>query len=181
MRKTNKQKVNIPLRAAAVLLCLALVTACMTSGLYARYAATTSGSDSARVAAFVFDVNDTSAHFLDVSEVNAPGKSQTFQFEVRNDNTSRISEVTEEYKLHIELHGSLPLTVEVTADDNAKLDLTESASQVLESGVRSFLAGEAQKNTYTMTVTWPENENDLQYANAGLSEIVLRVSAWQVD
>lgn len=181
MRKTNHKKINIPLCAAAVLLYLALVSTYMISGLYARYAVTSSDGASARVAAFVFDVNDTSEHFMDITAVDAPGKSQTFQFVVRNDNASRLSEVAEEYKLALEIHGSLPLTVEVTGADGTKLNLSEPIAQVLESDVRSFPAGEAHTDTYTMTVTWPKSENDLQYANAGLSEIVLRISAWQVD
>jgi len=48
----KKAKLNIPLCAAAVLLCLTLVSIHLTSGLYARYTASATGSDSARVAKF---------------------------------------------------------------------------------------------------------------------------------
>ena len=182
MRRSDQINIWI-FRIAAVLLCLTMISVYMTGGLYAKYTATAEGGDGARVAAFVFDVNDVTEeeHFVDVSEVNEPGKSKTFQFLVRNYNTSRSSEVAENYQLFAELHGSLPLTVTVTGDDETNMNLTNSAAQVAESSVNSFQAGEQGKHTYTVTVTWPESEKDLQYANAGLSEVVLRISAWQVD
>lgn len=48
----NKAKLNIPMFAALILLLLTMITTHMTSGLYARYTAQASGSDSARVAKF---------------------------------------------------------------------------------------------------------------------------------
>lgn len=180
MRKTKKRKGNAALWAAAILLCMVLLSTHMTSGLYARYAAVSGGSDGARVAAFVLDVEDETDHTVDVSQVNAPGKSATFRFAVRNHNDSRSSEVTEEYQLFAELHGSLPLTVTVTGE-GTNMSLTNSAAQENASAVKLFQAGENGEHTYTVTVTWPEDEKDPQYANAGLSEVVLRISAWQVD
>ncbi len=180
MRKMNKRKGNVSLWAAAILLCLTLISTYMTSGLYARYAAVSGGSDSARVAAFVFDVEDTSNHFIDVSEVDAPGKSATFQFSVRNSDASRSSEVTEAYQIHAEIHGSLPLEVTVVGEGE-RITLSDSAAQESVSAVKSFQAGENGVHIYQVTVTWPEEEKNLQYANAGLSEVALRISAWQVD
>ena len=51
MGKQNT-KVNIPMCAALVLLLLTMISVHLTSGLYARYTSTASGSDSARVAKF---------------------------------------------------------------------------------------------------------------------------------
>lgn len=48
----KKRKINIPITAACVLLILTALTTHMTSGLYARYATSGSGSDSARVISF---------------------------------------------------------------------------------------------------------------------------------
>lgn len=48
----TKNKKNRPMYAACILLCLVLITAHMTSGLYSRYTAGGSGSDSARVISF---------------------------------------------------------------------------------------------------------------------------------
>ena len=51
MGKQNT-KVNIPMCAALVLLLLTMISVHLTSGLYARYTASASASDSARVAKF---------------------------------------------------------------------------------------------------------------------------------
>ena len=47
-----KKKIPLSLSAAAVLLSLVLISAHFTSGMYARYAASTSGSDFSRTALF---------------------------------------------------------------------------------------------------------------------------------
>ena len=48
----KKQKVNIPMCAAFILFVLTLISMHLTSGLFARYTVTATGSDSARVAKF---------------------------------------------------------------------------------------------------------------------------------
>lgn len=53
MAKHNKTaKVNIPMCIATLLFCLTLVSVHFTSGLYAKYSVSDSGSDSARVISF---------------------------------------------------------------------------------------------------------------------------------
>ena len=48
----TKHRINIPMCAACILLCLTLLSIHFTSGLYARYVTRSSSSDDARVAAF---------------------------------------------------------------------------------------------------------------------------------
>lgn len=48
----GKQKLNIPMCAALVLLMLTMISIHLTSGLYARYTSTATATDSARVAKF---------------------------------------------------------------------------------------------------------------------------------
>ena len=52
MARQHKVKMNIPMCLAAVLLCLTLVSIHLTSGLYAKYITSDSGSDFARVIRF---------------------------------------------------------------------------------------------------------------------------------
>lgn len=52
MGRSAKTKKNIPLRLAAALLCLTLVSTYLVSGLLARYTAQGNGDDAARVAGF---------------------------------------------------------------------------------------------------------------------------------
>ncbi|MBR4020581.1 MAG: hypothetical protein IKI99_04640 [Firmicutes bacterium] len=51
-KRKREMKLNIPMCAACILLCLTLITTHMTGGLYAKYTASGAGSDSARVAKF---------------------------------------------------------------------------------------------------------------------------------
>lgn len=175
---------NYIMRLTAIVLCLTLVSFYMVCGLYAKYTTQDNGSDTARVAAFVFNVNDTSNHFFDVSNVDAPGKSQSFTFTVCNFNGSVTSEVSEQYQIFAAIRGSLPLTVRIQdSTDASVIQLINGASEEKSSEKQSFAAGQGAIHTYTVTVSWPESvdETDLQYANAGISELVLRISAWQVD
>lgn len=52
VKHTKTAKVNIPMCVAAILFCLTLFSAHLTSGLYAKYITTESGSDAARVITF---------------------------------------------------------------------------------------------------------------------------------
>lgn len=182
MVKQTNQKRNIPMRLAALLLCFTMVSLYLVSGLFAKYTTGDAGSDSARVAAFVFDVNDTTNHFFDVSAVNAPGKHAVFQFSITNKNGSVVSEVAEQYQISAAIYGSLPLAVTISDATNAGvITLNSPISDIGSSSVMAFQAGQTETHAYTLTVLWPKDEKNLQYANAGLSEIVLSISAWQVD
>ena len=182
MVKQTNQKRNIPIRLAALLLCLTMISLYLVSGLFAKYTTESDSSDSARVAAFVFDVNDEANHFIDVSTVNAPGKQAVFQFSITNENGFVVSEVAEQYKISVAVHGSLPFVVTISdATDAEVITLNSPISDQGSSGVMAFQAGQTGTHVYTLTVSWPESEKDLCYANAGLSEIELRISAWQVD
>ena len=51
-KRNDTLKLNIPMCIAAFLFCLTLISAHLTSGLYAKYIVTDSGADSARVISF---------------------------------------------------------------------------------------------------------------------------------
>lgn len=61
MKRQPREKINIPMCIACVLLCLTLFSCHLCSGLYARYTTVATGSDGARVARF--DVSEEEAHF----------------------------------------------------------------------------------------------------------------------
>ena len=62
-----KAKMNIPMCAACILLCLTLFSIHLTSGLYAKYTAKGNGSDEARVAKFDVDIKGSGADAIDVN------------------------------------------------------------------------------------------------------------------
>lgn len=91
----GNRKINIPMCLAFILFVLTLITTHLTSGLFARYTVTASGSDSARVAKF--DVTGS----LDQTEVTVDcnqTKSGTYVITVNNQ-----SEVAVDYIIYVKL------------------------------------------------------------------------------
>lgn len=92
MSQQPKAKMNIPMCAACVLLCLTLFSIHLTSGLYAKYTAKGNGEDDARVAKFDVDVvgsEDIAVRYNTVTD-------NVYEFEVTNK-----SEVAVEYQITV--------------------------------------------------------------------------------
>lgn len=179
MNENRKPHVTA-LRTAAVLLVLVLLSISVVSGRYARYVSSDMSKDTARIAAYVFDVKDTIGHYLDLTEIQKPGDSVTYQFTVTNHNGS-TSEVAEEYVLTMELRGSLPLVCGLSGGDTIVLDGMNTDVISSTGNIHTFQASVASEVQYVLTVSWPEEENDVRYSRAGFSELVLTIAAQQVD
>ena len=93
----TKKKFPAALSVAAVLLCLVLVSAHFTSGMYARYTTRTKGSDLGHPAAFSVKAEAVQAGPVSIS---ANGES-TYQVKVTND-----SEVAVHYVAKVTFTGS---------------------------------------------------------------------------
>lgn len=114
----DKRKLNIPMFAALILLLLTMVTTHITSGLYARYTGSASGSASARVAKFKVT---GSLDKEDITVDCAQGKSGTYQITVKND-----SEVTVKYSMRVMLSQDVPKNaVQVIRDDQEPIYATQ--------------------------------------------------------
>ena len=192
MEQTKKYQKNWMLRAAAVLLCMVLISTWMLSGLMARYASGGSGNDSARTAAFVFHLQDgEETRYIDLSGITRPGDSKSYTFIVSNADADIVSEVAESYHIEIQMNGSLPLiaTVKKQADNNSLIELsmpvqgTTVEKPIIQNAKGgTFEAARNQEATYILTVTWPEGQNDVKYANgSGVAEVILTVTAEQAD
>lgn len=176
----NRKAHVIVLRVAAVLLILVMLSTSMVAGRYARYVSSADAEDKAHVAAFVFDVNDTVGHYINLTNIRKPGDSAIYQFSITNHN-GKTSEVSESYSLIMELRGSLPLICNLAGGDNIVLD-GKNTGVASQAGSQHTLAASVESNVdYVLTVTWPEEENDIEYSRAGLSELVLTILAQQVD
>lgn len=88
-----KAKMNIPMCAACILLCLTLFSIHLTSGLYAKYIAKGTGSDEARVAKFDVDIVGNAADGIAVDWEVA---SDVYTINVTNN-----SEVAVEYTITV--------------------------------------------------------------------------------
>lgn len=174
----NRKTYLIPLRVAAVLLVLIMLTTSLITGRYARYTSSGSGMDSARIAAYVFDVRDTAGHILDLTEIQKPGDHEDVTFVVSNHRGDVVSEVEETYVLTIQMQSSLPLTCTLTGG-NKTITLTDMGGTGTDTN--TFEAAVKSDVTYTLQVDWDENETDIEYSRAGIAALVLNVNAQQVD
>ena len=159
MSKSNKKPAV--LYVGLLLLCLTLVSVHLSSGLYARYTMDVSGSDTARVAKFSFDLSTAEEFREQVTLVLKPGDKQTYEFSFANN-----GETTLEYTVElINTTGNLPLVI--TEAQNGVLPMGESAGPIVG------------------TVEWPteaEKGNPTSPVYAGMVDvIVVRVTVEQVD
>ena len=163
----SKAKLNIPMFAALILLLLTMVTTHMTSGLYARYTAAASGSDSARVAKYEITVNAASADNL----VLTPAVPASYKFSITSE-----SEVSVEYDLIITLPKKLPDSIAlslVRGDDTRTLNSASNVYTVKNAGTFSAQGG-THAYILSFTAVQPIEADELE-------SISIRVDARQVD
>ena len=91
MGRSAKTKKNIPLRLAAVLLCLTMVSAYLVSGLLARYTAQGNGDDAARVAAFRPTASITTDNGLIKYDTAYTGVDYTLTYQITVKNPSEVA------------------------------------------------------------------------------------------
>lgn len=173
MGRDNSPKLNIPMCAACVLLLLTMLSVHFTSGLYARYAATASGSDSARVAKFAV------SGAMDKGNVTleyAPDASGAYVLTVTNG-----SEVTVEYDVTIVFEEAVEGAVNVTLDGKTG---TWSGNTLTFTAVGKLQSG-AEPETHTIAFS----VLDWSYFTAGVSgeslnkalDFTVNIHAAQVD
>ena len=131
----GKQKVNIPMCAALVLLLLTMLSVRWTCGLYARYATVTEAKDSARVAKF------------DVVADVAPVAGQEGKFVVTVTNRS---EVTVEYSIDVTFTGPMDVTLGSVMQESTDPD-TKTTLSFTNSGWK--LAPGAEPATHDLLFT----------------------------
>ncbi len=162
-----------------MLLYLALVSIDLATGFYARFISGGNAEDSARTAAWVFDVNDKgTSQIVDLSAVNAPGVSEDYKFIITNKRGSTVGEVDTQYTIKFEALGSLPLTYSL---NGSKLFETAVAGNTGEQ-TGTFEASVSTDTEYTLTVHWPKESNDPIYASgSGVASLRVTILGEQVD
>lgn len=163
MRKKNKKKINIPLCAAAVLLCLTMISISMTSGLYAKYTTSSTGSDSARVAGFHVSTTVDSAQANPIALTAADDSSSgTYTFTIEN-------------KSEVAIKNSV---IVKDVPDQVKVELNNTAITSTGSGDLTFEVGElAVGGTATCTLTF----SALDGSTTQTTDVTVQVHAEQVD
>lgn len=181
MRRSDQINIWI-FRIAAVLLCLTVLSVWGTSGLYARYSTTASGSDGARVALW------GSTQTIQLADSNTlpkqPGDSCSYSLTVTNQrDDNKVSEVAQKYSIQVVTAGNLPLTYTLTRDGTVIGTFTETSSTptwtVAENDM-TFSAGTAAQMDYKLTVLWPADKTNQALASVP-DFIEINVCAEQVD
>ena len=134
----GKAKLNIPMCAALVLLLLTMISVHLTSGLYARYTTTATGSDSARVAKFDVVTALTQAK-------DGEGKDIEGQFTLMVTNNS---EVAVKYQVAVTLHDHLDVTIE--GAERGTPTVADNKKTIPFSNERWTLAPGAMFQTHTL-------------------------------
>lgn len=120
------------LSVALVLLCLVLVTAHFTTGMYARYTTRSKGDDTGRIASF--NVSATSEQTGTPIELTASARSGEYKLRVTNPGETAVR-----YKAEVKF---------ASADDAAKFDTVDPLTGTLAPG-----ADETRTLTLTMKDT----------------------------
>lgn len=130
--------------------------------------------DSARVAFFLGDGGFT--YDLQGKEL-APGEEYKVVIAVSNQKNARVTEVATKYTISLDTYGALstPLEYELSGEGTTTNLKTDAKVAEMPPGT----AGPATR-TYILTITWPEDQNAISYANQlGVSRLVFK--AEQID
>ena len=154
MRQQNSIKTPIVFRIALVLLCVMLFSFYLIGGLYARYTASASGGDSARVARFEFS-DDLTDQFITLPISLSPGEHYDTSVQIQNS-----GEVAIHCVVTVEnLTGNLPIESK-----------TYTSTTIVE----------GEETTLNVVIEWPAEQNSIEYM--GKSDIFrIRVTVEQVD
>lgn len=173
MEKSNR-KAPIVFFIGIILLCIWITSVYLIGGLYAKYSTYASGSDSVRVA---FAVATASGRGDEHGLIDpAAGNSFDYTVTVSNEKDGRVSEVSLEYTIYINLPENFP-TMDITVS-GAELDTGNSTSTLLAFRVNNILAaGISTTNEHIVSFTGTKETigvfSDLQ--------VSIKVIAEQVD
>ncbi|MBC8571214.1 hypothetical protein [Zongyangia hominis] len=138
------------------LLFLVLIVALASTVTLSRYMTSVSGTGTASIS--TVDMKATSLNFS--SGELKPGGSKTFSFDVVNFTGTNVSDVTQDYTVTVTTSGNLPLHFDLSgagaAGDGYAL-LKDAGSSTWSGGLLPHTA--ATTHSYTLTVTWPQENN----------------------
>ena len=141
---------------------------------FSLYESEANSDADADVAYFVLN-DEYQSQVIKLDSMN-PGDTQNFVFNISNyvlddDSEEVVSEVDMEYTLKIRTTTNLPLEYELTRSQSAGEEETFELvtdddgtyfKKLLEE-TGTFSCDQGYTNTYTLTITFPTNENDIKY------------------
>lgn len=188
---------NKTMKMILITLLIAMIALVLVSGTYAKYTSSASGSDTARVAkwsfnvgendivakdTFTFDlfktITDTDVVSANADKVIAPGTSGSFDLVLENK-----SETSAKYGITYTVTNTASIPVQFSV--NGK-DWTDNLANVVESDTDTKLA--ANNGTKTITIQWKwaydgDDTTDVNLGKVGTAKLIVQadVTATQID
>lgn len=166
-----KPQKNIPMRIAAALLCLTLLSSYLVTGLFARYTTSVQYSDNARVAKFSIQGSGTLLQSIEAGLY--PGESKAATLIIENN-----SEVSVEYTVSVtNVTNNLPLSFRM---------VKEGSSPTVDANGTTFTAQQIPGNhtdRYTLYIDWAaatDKDRDPDWMGK-VDYITVKVTAAQID
>lgn len=171
-RHKRKAKMNIPIRVAAVLLCLTLVSTYFVSGMFARYATSGQSSGNARVAKFSIEGSGISSQYLDASL--SPGTDKDVPLIIENN-----SEVAVEYTVVVtNVTNNLPLSFRM--EKKGASPTVRAGGTTSDSTTFTVLQSPDSHGEYTLFINWQAQDGDIDRIGM-VDYIKVTVTAVQTD
>ena len=181
----STNKTSVLLQLAGVLLCLVLVTAGLTSGLFARYASLLTADSAARVASFAIETDldhiEIGSPDTPILELGGEGEQQSVQLPFY---LISGSEVTVGYTVVVDFGIPLPDYLELTlsgpgATRTLVADGTASQFAFSDFGTLAIGADTPQRADLVLTISVTDLE--MVTDEVSIPAVSLTVKAFQID
>ena len=170
MKELNK-RTPIVFYVSILLLAAVFFTMHLSGGLYARYQSNADGSDSARVAAYVFELVKEDGQSIEIPVTYNADGSGIYTVQVKNTNGVKTCEVAQSYTVTVnKLTDNIGLTWELYYD----AECTQIASNT-----GTLPAGTAETDTFYLKISMPANPDYTLASEIDLFHV--SVSSAQID
>lgn len=162
----------------AIILTIAavLVVTSLVSGVFAAYKTQIDNVSNGTVTAKDFVLVSDKVQEFEANAKIAPGESVTSKFTVSNYEGDRTTETAMTVTVTLTRTSDIvPLTITLTDSKGQKIVLTDGND--IGSIVIEFQAGVRGDVEFTVTVAWPDTDNDIDYINEKASYTVSAVGA----
>jgi hypothetical protein len=150
----GKKKVNIPMVAALILFMLTMISVHLTGGLYARYTARATASDSARVA--MWDVGAISEKPAVSIDCSTDDLDDIYQFTVTNN-----SEVTARYDVVVTFTEALGEGISFKLDNTKTPQTSDNKTFTFENVGQLNYGGDSAEHTLTFVAVSEDISEDI--------------------
>lgn len=169
--QNNKSEYRRLIRVWSILVLLtllALVGNYLGSGkTNAKYVASITGTDSARVACFVSDIHSLTAKENVILSPSVSDWVECYTFTVSNEKDSKTCEVGMDYSMEVVITGPAGVAYTVVSGDNNSCQTLGKNGNVLNLSGGYFPAGVSEAHHYVIKAKWNSGDS-VSYKNANI-------------